>query len=72
MVTLMVCIVTSNGTLTMDGEVSTLVAGHAKISFALSGWTWAADGAFLDVEINVKIPAGRSVSKASQQGSDRK
>lgn len=49
-----------------------MVAGHAKISFALSGWTWTADGAFLDVEINVKIPAGRSVSKASQQGSDRK
>lgn len=65
---LMVCAVKNNGTIQLQDENSTVLAGQLKISFKLTSWLWSASGQYLDVDVIIKVPPGRDIKRDNSTG----
>lgn len=65
----MICITKSNGTVTLGDEKTEVKEGQLKFSLLVDQWQWCDSsmcdygkaGKYLDVDINVKIPPGRTM-----------
>jgi len=65
-ISLAVCTIRNNGSLTTNGEVSNVTAGQLKITFTMTSWgTWTSANNKLAVDINIKIPPNRDVVNGS-------
>jgi len=64
-ISLAVCVINSNTTLDLNGELTNVTAGQLKITFTVAGWTFAAADNKLAVDITIKVPPGRYVSDNS-------
>jgi len=43
-------------------------SGQLKFSVTLENWPWANDGKFVDVDVNMKVPPGRAMTKKADKG----
>jgi hypothetical protein len=64
-VSLAVCAIKTNGSLTMNDEETNVTAGQLKFTFTMSSWGWAGPNNKLAVDINIKTPPNRNIVNGS-------
>jgi hypothetical protein len=71
-ISLAVCAIKTNGTLDMNGELTSVTAGQLKITFTMTSWgKWQNASNKLAVSINLKVPPKRQIHANSTEKKGR-